>query len=155
MVICNFLSEFSPYILYNHLVFIFPFLVYYSGRGVVYILIGIVSISPELNIYLNYAGYIFIVIGLICFWLNWNLAKNLQLEYQDFVVMKDKYQDFNEGSQRNSLSFPKFAIDYNNNKKINNDNNNTNNEAKESEKKILLKSSSIISTSQKAEMNLL
>lgn len=129
IAICNLLSEFSPYILHNHLLFIFPFLANYSGRGALYILIGIVSISPELNKYLNYSGYIFIGLGIICIWLNWVLAKNVQTEYQDFMVMKDNYQDFSEDSQKNSMTFPNLQVDYNNidnkNMKINDNNEHT------------------------------
>ena len=49
LVLCNWIVEFSPYILNNYIVFVFPFLSNYSGRGAMYILIGIATISPELN----------------------------------------------------------------------------------------------------------
>ena len=116
IIICNILSEFSPYILHNYLLFVFPFLSHYSGRGAIYILIGVASISPELNTYLNYGGYLLMVIGLLCLYINWLILKNLKIEYQDFEVMKDNYQDFSEENQRESLAFPKLKNDYNNNK---------------------------------------
>ena len=46
-----------------------------------------------------------IAVGVICIWVNWILAKNVQVDYQDFVVMKDNYKDFTD-SARESLSFP-------------------------------------------------
>ena len=112
LVLCNWIVEFSPYILNNYIVFIFPFLSNYSGRGAMYILIGIATISPELNKLLNYGGYSLIVIGLLCIYINWLIVKNFQLEYQDFEVMKDNYQDFNDDEQKDSLTFPKFNTNY-------------------------------------------
>ena len=130
IIICNLLSEFSPYILHNYLLFIFPFLAHYSGRGAIYILIGVASISPELNIYLNYGGYLLILIGILCLYINWLVLKNLKIEYQDFEVMKDNYQDFTEDNQRESLSFPQLKNDYNNNdnKILKDDENDSDNE---------------------------
>ena len=119
LVLCNWIVEFSPYILNNYIVFIFPFLSNYSGRGAMYILIGIATISPELNSLLNYGGYSLIVIGLLCIYINWLIVKNFQLEYQDFEVMKDNYQDFNDEGQKDSLSFPKFNTNYDNNSERN------------------------------------
>ena len=119
LVLCNWIVEFSPYILNNYIVFIFPFLSNYSGRGAMYILIGIATISPELNKLLNYGGYSLIVIGLLCIYINWLIVKNFQLEYQDFEVMKDNYQDFNDDGQKDSLSFPKFSTNYDNNSERN------------------------------------
>ena len=119
LVLCNWIVEFSPYILNNYIVFIFPFLSNYSGRGAMYILIGIATISPELNSLLNYGGYSLIVIGLLCIYINWLIVKNFQLEYQDFEVMKDNYQDFNDDGQKDSLSFPKFNTNYDNNSERN------------------------------------
>ena len=116
LIICNLLSEFSPYVLHNYLLFTFPFLSNYLGRGVVYILIGLLYLSPELSNTMNWAGYSIIAVGLICIWLNWILAKNIQVDYQDFVVMKDNYQDFTD-SARESLTFPQ-------NKNLSNNNNN-------------------------------
>ena len=124
LVLCNWIVEFSPYILNNYIVFIFPFLSNYSGRGAMYILIGIATISPELNKLLNYGGYSLIVIGLLCIYINWLIVKNFQLEYQDFEVMKDNYQDFNDDGQKDSLSFPKFNTNYDNNSERNNSNQN-------------------------------
>ena len=125
LVLCNWVVEFSPYILNNYIVFIFPFLSNYSGRGAMYILIGIATISPELNKLLNYGGYSLIVIGLLCIYINWLIVKNFQLEYQDFEVMKDNYQDFNDDGQKDSLSFPKFNTNYDNNSERNSTDNNT------------------------------
>jgi hypothetical protein len=118
LIICNFLSEFSPYVLHNYLLYIFPFLSNYFGRGVVYILIGFLFISPSPENHMKSAGWAIIITGVICIWLNHILAKNIQVEYQDFVVMKDNYQDFSSNSNRESYTFP-F------NKAINNNNNNT------------------------------
>ena len=130
IIICNLLSEFSPYILHNYLLFVFPFLAHYSGRGAIYILIGVASISPELNIYLNYGGYLLILIGILCLYINWLILKNLKIEYQDFEVMKENYQDFTEDNQRESLSFPQLKNDYNNNdnKILRDDDNDSDNE---------------------------
>ena len=125
LVLCNWIVEFSPYVLNNYIVFIFPFLSNYSGRGAMYILIGIATISPELNKLLNYGGYSLIVIGLLCIYINWLIVKNFQLEYQDFEVMKDNYQDFNDDGQKDSLSFPKFNTNYDNNSERNSTDNNT------------------------------
>ena len=124
LVLCNWIVEFSPYILNNYIVFIFPFLSNYSGRGAMYILIGIATISPELNKLLNYGGYSLIVIGLLCIYINWLIVKNFQLEYQDFEVMKDNYQDFNDDGQKDSLSFPKLNKNYDNNSERNSTDNN-------------------------------
>ena len=112
LTICNFIVEFSPYVLNNYLIFIFPFLSHYSGRGAVYILIGFATISPELSNLLNFGGYGLIIIGLLCLYINWLIVKNFKLEYQDFEVMKDNYQDFNDDMQRDSLSFPQFTTNY-------------------------------------------
>ena len=56
IIIINFIPEFSPYILNNYLIYIFPFLSKYSGRGAVYICIGLATISPELNYILNFVN---------------------------------------------------------------------------------------------------
>ena len=124
LILCNFVVEFSPYILNNYLVFIFPFLSNYSGRGAIYILIGIATISPELNKFLNYGGYALIGIGLLCLYINWLIVKNFKLEYQDFEVMKDNYQDFNDDEQKDSLIFPKFNTNYDNKSERNSNNSN-------------------------------
>ena len=124
LILCNFVVEFSPYILNNYLIFIFPFLSNYSGRGAIYILIGIAAISPELDKLLNYGGYALIVTGLLCLYTNWLIIKNFKLEYQDFEVMKDNYQDFNDDEQKDSLTFPKFNTNYDNNSETNSVNNN-------------------------------
>ena len=114
LVLCTFIVEFSPYILNNYLIFIFPFLSNYSGRGAIYILIGFASISPELSFLLNIGGYALIIIGLLCLYMYWLIVKNFKLKYQHFEVMKNNYQDFNDDSQRDSLSFPKFVTNYEN-----------------------------------------
>ena len=114
LVLCTFIVEFSPYILNNYLIFIFPFLSNYSGRGAIYILIGFAAISPELSFLLNIGGYALIIIGLLCLYMYWLIVKNFKLKYQHFEVMKNNYQDFNDDSQRDSLSFPKFVTNYEN-----------------------------------------
>ena len=114
LILCNLIVEYSPYILNNYLIFVFPFLSNYSGRGVMYILIGIATISPELSRLLNFGGYALILIGLLCLYINWLIVKNFKLEYQDFEVMKDNYQDFNDEGQKDSLTFPKFNTNYEN-----------------------------------------
>ena len=137
LIICTFIVEFSPYILNNYLIFIFPFLSHYSGRGAVYILIGFATISPELDNFLNFGGYALIIIGLLCLYMNWLIVKNFKLEYQDFEVMKDNYQDFNDDSQKDSLTFPKFITNYDNSKNNSNRNSinyNDNKENKDKEK---------------------
>jgi hypothetical protein len=126
LILCNFIVEFSPYILNNYLIFIFPFLSHYSGRGAIYILIGFATISPELIKWLNFGGYALIIIGLLCLYMNWLIVKNFKLEYQDFEVMKDNYQDFNDESQKDSLTFPKFITNYDNNSSRNSTNNDYN-----------------------------
>jgi hypothetical protein len=126
LIICNLLSEFSPYVLHNYLLRVFPFLSNYLGRGIVYILIGILYLSPELSKSMNTAGYATIFIGFVCFWLNWLIARNVQIDYQDFVVMKDNYQDFGD-SQRESLAFPMSNIISNNNNNNINSNSSNNN----------------------------
>ena len=133
LTICNFIVEFSPYILNNYLIFIFPFSSHYSGRGAVYILIGFATISPELSNLLNFGGYGLIIIGLLCLYINWLIVKNFKLEYQDFEVMKDNYQDFNDEMQRDSLSFPQFTTNYDssNRNSTNNSFKNENNKLKD------------------------
>ena len=126
LILCNFIVEFSPYFLNNYLIFIFPFLSHYSGRGAIYILIGFATISPELIKWLNFGGYALIIIGLLCLYMNWLIVKNFKLEYQDFEVMKVNYQDFNDESQKDSLTFPKFITNYDNNSSRNSTNNDYN-----------------------------
>ena len=130
LILCTFIVEFSPYILNNYLIFIFPFLSHYSGRGAIYILIGFATISPELIYLLNFGGYALIIIGLLCLYMNWLIVKNFKLEYQDFEVMKDNYQDFNDEDQKDSLNFPKFITNYDSNSNRNSINNNYNNNEK-------------------------
>ena len=130
LILCTFIVEFSPYVLNNYLIFIFPFLSHYSGRGAIYILTGFVTISPDLTYLLNFGGYGLIIIGLLCLYMNWLIVKNFKLEYQDFEVMKDNYQDFNDEDQKDSLTFPKFITNYDKSSNRNSINNNTNNENK-------------------------
>ena len=130
LILCNFIVEFSPYILNNYLIFIFPFLSHYSGRGAVYIFIGLATISPELSYLLNFGGYGLIIIGALCLYINWLIVKNFKLEYQDFEVMKDNYQDFYDEGQKDSLTFPQFTTNYDSstrNSLNNNDNEGINN----------------------------
>jgi hypothetical protein len=61
------------------------------------------------------AGYILILLGLLCLYMNWIIVKNYKLEYQDFEVMKDNYQDFNDDGQKDSLTFPNFITNYESN----------------------------------------
>ena len=76
IIIINYIPEFSPYILNNYLIYyLFPFLSNYLGRGIVYIIIGIALISPELISILNIGGYTLIFIGLLCLYMNWLLSK--------------------------------------------------------------------------------
>ena len=75
VIIINYISEFSPYILNNYLIYLFPFLSNYLGRGFVYIIIGLAMISPELSYILNWGGYALIIIGLLCLYMNWLLSK--------------------------------------------------------------------------------
>ena len=82
VVLINFIPEFSPYILNNYLIYLFPFLSNYSGRGAVYIFIGLATISPELNSVLNFGGYALITTGLLCLYMNWLLSKNNKSEYE-------------------------------------------------------------------------
>ncbi len=82
VVLINFIPEFSPYILNNYLIYLFPFLSNYSGRGTVYIFIGLAAISPELNNVLNFGGYALITTGLLCLYMNWLLSKNNKSEYE-------------------------------------------------------------------------
>ena len=85
------------------------------------------TISPELTYLLNFGGYGLIIIGLLCLYMNWLIVKNFKLEYQDFEVMKDNYQDFNDEDQKDSLNFPKFITNYDSNSNRNSINNNYNN----------------------------
>ena len=134
LIICTFIVEFSPYILNNYIIFIFPFLSHYYGRGAMYILIGFATISPELSYLLNFGGYGLIIIGLICLYMNWLIVKNFKLEYQDFEVMKDNYQDFNDEEQKDSLTFPKFITNYDSNSNNISNRNSTNNNYNNNEK---------------------
>lgn len=113
LVLCNLITEFSPYILHNILLPNLPFLENYSGRACIYLLVGALAITPEMPKTLNFSGYFLIALSILCFWLNWVLTKNNN-EYQDFVAMKDNYQeDYNDDSNRESLKFPVLKTNYN------------------------------------------
>lgn len=96
IIIINFIPEFSPYILNNYLIYIFPFLSKYSGRGAVYICIGLATISPELNHILNFGGYALIGTGLLCLYMNWLLSKNINNINQEYIFNKEKKEDLND-----------------------------------------------------------
>ena len=134
IVIINFVPEFSPYILNNYLIYIFPFLSRYSGRGAVYILIGFATISPELNNLLNFGGYALIGTGVLCLYMNWLLVKNFKNGYQDinYNLNDDKKDGFNDNNYENNNSGRNSSNSDNNSnnddKKILNNENNENNE---------------------------
>ena len=96
IIIINFIPEFSPYILNNYLIYIFPFLSKYSGRGAVYICIGLATISPELNHILNFGGYTLIGTGLLCLYMNWLLSKNIKNISQEYIFKDEKKADLND-----------------------------------------------------------
>ena len=134
IVIINFVPEFSPYILNNYLIYIFPFLSKYSGRGAVYILIGFATISPELNNLLNFGGYALIGTGLLCLYMNWLLTKNLMYGYQDinydsaYNYNDEKKEELNDNnsennSENNNNSARNSTNSDNNSHKSNNENN--------------------------------
>ena len=128
IVIINFVPEFSPYILNNYLIYIFPFLSKYSGRGAVYILIGLATISPELNKILNIGGYILIGTGVLCLYMNWLLAKNLRYGYQD------NYQTFNhDDEKKEELN----EDNYENNNNSGRNSNNSDNKSNDRDNKII------------------
>jgi len=112
IVIINYIPEFSPYILNNYLIYIFPFLSKYSGRGAVYIIIGFATVSPELNNVLNFGGYALIGTGVLCIYMNWLLIKNIKTEYQESQYkniekiddMNYAESDKNNNSGRNSTN---------------------------------------------------
>ena len=95
IVIINYIPEFSPYILNNYLIYIFPFLGKYSGRGTVYILLGLATSSPELNRIVNFGGYALIGIGLLCIYMNWLLVKNNKTNQDSHFKNIEKIEDLN------------------------------------------------------------
>ena len=103
IITCNFLSEFSPYILHNYLLHIFPFLSNYFGRGIVYILIGLLFISPSPENEMKNAGFAILITGIICIWLNYALVKNDEVELQNFISIKDNFQN-TSNSKREELN---------------------------------------------------
>ena len=112
IITINFIPEFSPYILRNYLIYIFPFLSNYSGRGVVYILIGIATICPELDKILNFGGYVLIGTGLICLYMNWLLNKNVKNEGNEDIEKEEEYIkdnnnniNYNPKSEQNNTDF--------------------------------------------------
>ena len=94
LILCNFVVEFSPYILNTYLIYIFPFLSNYMGRGIIYILLGIAAISPKMNYSLNIGGYTLICLGILCLYINWSINKNIMSEYQDLESLKNDYHDY-------------------------------------------------------------
>lgn len=110
IIIINFIPEFSPYILNNYLIYLFPFLSNYLGRGIVYIIIGLATIPPELNNLLNYGGYALIITGLLCLYMNWLLSKKFKAGYTnlDFKNVEKKeylnYHNEENNSGRNSTN---------------------------------------------------
>jgi len=115
IIIINFIPEFSPYILNNYLIYIFPFLSNYFGRGVVYILIGLATVSPQLNNILNIGGYILIFTGLMCIYMNWLIMRSLKTDF-DGNIDKNKNQIVIENNAKN------IFIKEKNENKINEDN---------------------------------
>ncbi len=106
IITCNFLSEFSPYILHNYLLYIFPFLSNYFGRGIVYILIGLLFISPSPDNEMKNAGFAILITGIICIWLNYALVKNDEVELQNFISIKDNFQNTSNSKREELNIFP-------------------------------------------------
>ena len=128
IVTTNFIPEFSPYILNNYLIYIFPFLSRYSGRGAVYIFIGFATISPELNNILNFGGYALIGTGILCLYMNWLISKNVSTEYQDLNLnMEEKKEALNFVNQENNNNSGKNSTNSDNNSEISDKNNNEEN----------------------------
>ena len=116
IVIINFIPEFSPYILNNYLIYLFPFLSKYSGRGAVYILIGLATISPELNNTLNLGGYALIVTGLLCLYMNYLLIKNYKYSNDYDFNLNEKNAEFTfQNSDNNTSGRNSENSDINNN----------------------------------------
>ena len=124
LILCNFVVEFSPYILNTYLIYIFPFLSYYSGRGALYILIGIASITPKLNHLLNIGGYSLICLGLLCFYINWVLEKDIKSHYQNLEILKNNYHEYSNDIKQNSNKDNNSGNNYDIN--LNEDNNQNN-----------------------------
>ena len=128
LILCNFVVEFSPYILNTYLIYIFPFLSHYSGRGALYILIGIASITPKLNRLLNIGGYSLICLGLLCFYINWILEKDIKSKYHNLENLKNNYHEYNNDIKEDSNKDNNFGNNYNIDlNSINNQNNTINN----------------------------
>ena len=124
LILCNFVVEFSPYILNTYLIYIFPFLSHYSGRGALYILIGIASLTPKLNHLLNIGGYSLICLGLLCFYINWVLEKDIKSHYQNLEILKNNYHEYNNDikqiSNKDNNSGNNYDINLNENNNQNN-----------------------------------
>ena len=128
LILCNFVVEFSPYILNTYLIYIFPFLSHYSGRGALYISIGIASITPKLNRLLNIGGYSLICLGLLCFYINWILEKDIKSKYHNLENLKNNYHEYNNDIKEDSNKDNNFGNNYNIDlNSINNQNNTINN----------------------------
>ena len=50
MVILTYLAEISPYFLYKYLIKVFPPINFYFGRAWIYLAVGLILLSPELNL---------------------------------------------------------------------------------------------------------
>lgn len=56
--------------------------------------------------YANYAGFIFIVIGIFCLIIHYLISSNIEVENNDLFIQSKNYDDFNSYSNRESLNFP-------------------------------------------------
>lgn len=50
LIFASIIAEFSPYLLYKYLIYVYPPLTSYYGRMWIYLIVGILYLSPELNI---------------------------------------------------------------------------------------------------------
>lgn len=57
--------------------------------------------------YSNYAGCIFIGIGILCLIVHYLISSNIEVENNDLFIQSKNYDDFNSFSNRESLNFPK------------------------------------------------
>ena len=63
-------------------------------------------ITPELGKYANYAGYLFLIIGLLCLIMHFLISTNKEVQNNDIFIQSKNYDDFNSNSLRESLNFP-------------------------------------------------
>ncbi len=68
--------------------------------------VGLVYCTPEIGLYSNYAGYLFLLVGGLCLIIHYILASNIDVEHQDLVILKNNYEDFGQNSYRESFNFP-------------------------------------------------